>query len=86
LRSNTRAAIRPGRERRTADLGNRVCATRSLLKNRSSEKLSAFLASSKTEEFDPLRSLEDKVPWEAFLSNYYRKLRHAVRDSHDPTI
>jgi hypothetical protein len=57
-----------------------------LLKSRSPEELSAFLASWKAGEFDPLRRLKDKVPWEAFLSHYYGKLRHAARDSYNPPV
>jgi hypothetical protein len=51
----------------------------SLLKRNSTDALTDFLKSWKTAELDPLRKLKKQVPWQNFLSSYYRKLHDAVR-------
>ena len=50
-----------------------------LLKRNSTDALADFLKSWKTAELQPLRKLKKQVPWQKFLSSYYRKLRDAVR-------
>jgi hypothetical protein len=50
-----------------------------LLKRNSTDALTDFLKSWKTAELEPLRKLKKQVPWQKFLSSYYRKLRDAVR-------